>query len=61
VLATQPHLDQNIVKVTFEVPGNTKERGLNVPMQNLPWEKNVRNKDCHCMEMAMVVRGHCHK
>ncbi|XP_077004462.1 putative COBW domain-containing protein 7 isoform X3 [Tamandua tetradactyla] len=52
--AIQPHLDQNIVTVTFEVPGNAKEESLNVFIQNLLWEKNVRNKDDHCMEVIRL-------
>ncbi|XP_064146628.1 putative COBW domain-containing protein 7 isoform X3 [Loxodonta africana] len=54
VSATQPHLDQNIITVTFEVPGNAKEESLNVFIQNLLWEKNVRNKDGHCMEVVRL-------
>ncbi|KAM5299427.1 zinc-regulated GTPase metalloprotein activator 1C isoform 10-T10 [Ctenodactylus gundi] len=54
VPAAQPHLDQSIVTVTFEVPGNVKEESLNVFMQNLLWEKNVRNKDNHCMEVIRL-------
>ncbi|XP_049752110.1 COBW domain-containing protein 2 isoform X2 [Elephas maximus indicus] len=54
VSATQPHLDQNITTVTFEVPGNAKEESLNVFIQNLLWEKNVRNKDGHCMEVVRL-------
>ncbi|XP_012497072.1 PREDICTED: COBW domain-containing protein 2 isoform X3 [Propithecus coquereli] len=54
VPATQPHLDQSIVTVTFEVPGNAKEESLNVFIQNLLWEKNVRNKDDHCMEVIRL-------
>ncbi|XP_021572233.1 COBW domain-containing protein 3 isoform X3 [Carlito syrichta] len=52
--ATQPHLDQSIVTITFEVPGNAKEESLNVFIQNLLWEKNVRNKDDHCMEVIRL-------
>ncbi|XP_023598413.1 putative COBW domain-containing protein 7 isoform X8 [Trichechus manatus latirostris] len=54
VSATQPHLDQNIITVTFEAPGNAKEESLNVFIQNLLWEKNVRNKDGHCMEVIRL-------
>ncbi|XP_062936359.1 zinc-regulated GTPase metalloprotein activator 1A isoform X2 [Cynocephalus volans] len=54
VPATQPHLDQSIVTITFEVPGNAKEENLNVFIQNLLWEKNVRNKDNHCMEVIRL-------
>uniref|UniRef100_A0A8D2DPX3 COBW domain-containing protein 1 n=1 Tax=Sciurus vulgaris TaxID=55149 RepID=A0A8D2DPX3_SCIVU len=35
VSAVQPHLDQSIVTVTFEVPGNAKEDCLNVFIQGL--------------------------
>ncbi|XP_057404476.1 zinc-regulated GTPase metalloprotein activator 1A isoform X2 [Balaenoptera acutorostrata] len=35
VPTTQPHLDQSIVTVTFEVPGNAKEESLNVYIQGL--------------------------
>ncbi|XP_048188940.1 COBW domain-containing protein 1-like isoform X2 [Perognathus longimembris pacificus] len=49
-----PHLDQSILTVTFEVPGNAKEESLNVFIQNLLWEKNVRNKDDRCMEVIRL-------
>lgn len=51
---TQPHLDKSIVTVTFEVPGNTKEENLNIFIQNLLWEKNVRSKDGKCMEVIRL-------
>ncbi|XP_004838250.1 COBW domain-containing protein 2 isoform X1 [Heterocephalus glaber] len=54
VPTAQPHLDQTIVTITFEVPGNVKEESLNVFIQNLLWEKNVRNKDGHCMEVTRL-------
>ncbi|KAM9082052.1 zinc-regulated GTPase metalloprotein activator 1A isoform 1-T2 [Megaptera novaeangliae] len=54
VPTTQPHLDQSIVTVTFEVPGNAKEESLNVYIQNLLWEKNVRNRDDDCMEVIRL-------
>ncbi|KAM7092644.1 zinc-regulated GTPase metalloprotein activator 1C isoform 2-T2 [Molossus nigricans] len=50
----QPHLDQSIITVTFEVPGNAKEESLNVFIQNLLWEKNVRNKDDDFMEVIRL-------
>ncbi|XP_021101030.1 COBW domain-containing protein 2-like [Heterocephalus glaber] len=60
VPTVQPHLDQKegktIVTITFEVPGNVKEESLNVLIQNLLGEKNVRNKDDHCME-AIWLKG----
>ncbi|XP_035877614.1 COBW domain-containing protein 3 isoform X3 [Phyllostomus discolor] len=49
-----PHLDQSIITVTFEVPGNAKEENLNVFIQNLLWEKDVRNKDGDCMEVIRL-------
>uniref|UniRef100_A0A7N5KQQ9 Putative COBW domain-containing protein 7 n=1 Tax=Ailuropoda melanoleuca TaxID=9646 RepID=A0A7N5KQQ9_AILME len=54
VPTTQPHLDQSIITVTFEVRGNAKEESLNVFIQNLLWEKNVRNKDNDCMEVIRL-------
>ncbi|XP_047555925.1 COBW domain-containing protein 1 isoform X2 [Lutra lutra] len=54
VPTTQPHLDQSIITVTFEVRGNAKEESLNVFIQNLLWEKNVRNKDDDCMEVIRL-------
>ncbi|XP_017739298.1 PREDICTED: COBW domain-containing protein 2 isoform X3 [Rhinopithecus bieti] len=54
VPGTQPHLDQSIITITFEVPGNAKEEHLNIFIQNLLWEKNVRNKDNHCMEVIRL-------
>uniref|UniRef100_A0A8C6CN66 CobW C-terminal domain-containing protein n=1 Tax=Moschus moschiferus TaxID=68415 RepID=A0A8C6CN66_MOSMO len=54
VPTTQPHLDQSIITVTFEVPGNAEEESLNVYIQNLLWEKNVRNRDDDCMEVIRL-------
>uniref|UniRef100_A0A4W2G3L1 CobW C-terminal domain-containing protein n=1 Tax=Bos indicus x Bos taurus TaxID=30522 RepID=A0A4W2G3L1_BOBOX len=54
VPTTQPHLDQSIITVTFEVPGNAEEESLNVYIQNLLWEKNVRNRDDACMEVIRL-------
>ncbi|KAH0521413.1 COBW domain-containing protein 1 [Microtus ochrogaster] len=45
---------KSIVTVTFEVPGSAKEECLNVFIQNLLWEKNVQNKDGHCMEVIRL-------
>ncbi|XP_020025514.1 zinc-regulated GTPase metalloprotein activator 1A isoform X3 [Castor canadensis] len=53
-VSAAPHLDQSIVTITFEVPGNAKEENLNVFIQNLLWEKNVRNKEDHCMEVIRL-------
>ncbi|XP_006863896.1 PREDICTED: putative COBW domain-containing protein 7-like [Chrysochloris asiatica] len=52
--ATQPHLDQNIMTVTFEVPGNAKEESLNVFVQDLLWEKSVKDKAGQCMEIIRL-------
>ncbi|XP_004397578.1 PREDICTED: COBW domain-containing protein 3 isoform X3 [Odobenus rosmarus divergens] len=54
VPTTQPHLDQSIITVTFEVRGNAKEESLNVFIQNLLWERNVRNKDDNYMEVIRL-------
>nr|XP_005900077.1 PREDICTED: COBW domain-containing protein 2 isoform X3 [Bos mutus] len=54
VPTTQPHLDQSIITVTFEVPGNAEEESLNVYIQDLLWEKNVRNRDDACMEVIRL-------
>uniref|UniRef100_A0A452G075 Zn regulated GTPase metalloprotein activator 1A n=1 Tax=Capra hircus TaxID=9925 RepID=A0A452G075_CAPHI len=44
----------SIITVTFEVPGNAEEESLNVYIQNLLWEKNVRNRDDDCMEVIRL-------
>ncbi|NXU65635.1 CBWD1 protein, partial [Horornis vulcanius] len=44
VRTTHEHLDKAIITVTFEVPGNIKEENLNLFIQNLLWEKNVKDK-----------------
>uniref|UniRef100_F7E231 CobW C-terminal domain-containing protein n=1 Tax=Ornithorhynchus anatinus TaxID=9258 RepID=F7E231_ORNAN len=54
VQASHPHLDMSIVTVTFEVPGNSSEENLNVFIQNLLWEKNVKNKDGCSMEIIRL-------
>ncbi|XP_075415974.1 zinc-regulated GTPase metalloprotein activator 1B-like isoform X2 [Tenrec ecaudatus] len=54
VATAQPHLDQSIVTVTFEVPGNAQEESLNVFVQNLLWEKTVRSKAGQCMEVIRL-------
>ncbi|XP_066567301.1 zinc-regulated GTPase metalloprotein activator 1 [Amia ocellicauda] len=41
---TQPHLDKSILTVTFEVPGSVSEECLNLYIQNILWEKTVKNK-----------------
>uniref|UniRef100_A0A8C4UXX8 CobW C-terminal domain-containing protein n=1 Tax=Falco tinnunculus TaxID=100819 RepID=A0A8C4UXX8_FALTI len=44
VKTTHEHLDKGIITVTFEVPGNIKEENLNLFIQTLLWEKNVKDK-----------------
>uniref|UniRef100_A0ABK0LU08 Zn regulated GTPase metalloprotein activator 1A n=1 Tax=Rattus norvegicus TaxID=10116 RepID=A0ABK0LU08_RAT len=45
---------KSIVTVTFDVPGSAEEESLNVFIQNLLWEKNVKNKDGRCMEVIRL-------
>ncbi|XP_018615595.1 zinc-regulated GTPase metalloprotein activator 1 isoform X1 [Scleropages formosus] len=45
VKTTRPHLDKNILTVTFEVCGSVFEEDLNIFIQNLLWEKTFKNKD----------------
>ncbi|XP_056662209.1 zinc-regulated GTPase metalloprotein activator 1A [Monodelphis domestica] len=54
VQTTQPHLDKSIVTVTFEVRGSTTEENLNIFIQNLLWEKTVKNKADHTMEVIRL-------
>ncbi|XP_020857509.1 zinc-regulated GTPase metalloprotein activator 1A-like [Phascolarctos cinereus] len=54
VQTTQPHLDKSIVTVTFEVLGSTTEENLNIFIQNLLWEKTVKNKADSTMEVIRL-------
>ncbi|XP_064411321.1 zinc-regulated GTPase metalloprotein activator 1 [Latimeria chalumnae] len=54
VHSTQPHLDKSIVTVTFEVPGSIMEENLNLFIQNLLWEKNVKDKTGNPMEIIRL-------
>ncbi|XP_074052636.1 zinc-regulated GTPase metalloprotein activator 1A-like [Macrotis lagotis] len=54
VQTTQPHLDKSIVTVTFEVPGSINEENLNLFIQNLLWEKTVKNKADSHMEIIRL-------
>ncbi|XP_061674002.1 zinc-regulated GTPase metalloprotein activator 1 isoform X1 [Syngnathoides biaculeatus] len=45
VKPSRPHLDKSILTVTFEVAGSLSEDALNVFIQDLLWEKAVRNKE----------------
>ncbi|KAM4710136.1 zinc-regulated GTPase metalloprotein activator 1-like isoform 1-T2 [Discoglossus pictus] len=49
-----PHLDKSIVTVTFEVIGSVIEENLNLFIQNLLWEKNIRNKSGKSMEVIRL-------
>ncbi|KAM6109697.1 zinc-regulated GTPase metalloprotein activator 1A-like isoform 2-T2 [Phoenicopterus ruber ruber] len=60
VKTTHAHLDKGIITVTFEVPGNIKEENLNLFVQNLLWEKNVKDKTGHPMDvirLKVIVQG----
>ncbi|GLD54115.1 COBW domain-containing protein 1-like protein [Lates japonicus] len=45
VKPTRPHLDKSILTVTFEVAGDLSEDALNVFIQDLLWEKMLKNKE----------------
>ncbi|XP_061484757.1 zinc-regulated GTPase metalloprotein activator 1-like isoform X2 [Rhineura floridana] len=49
-----PHLDKSIVTCTFEILGSTTEEDLNVFVQNLLWEKNVKDKRDNPMEVIRL-------
>ncbi|XP_056378853.1 zinc-regulated GTPase metalloprotein activator 1-like isoform X3 [Hyla sarda] len=48
------HLDKSIVTVTFEVFGNVIEENLHLFVQNLLWEKNVKNTNGVSMEVIRL-------
>ncbi|XP_043835568.1 COBW domain-containing protein 1-like isoform X1 [Dromiciops gliroides] len=54
VQTTQPHLDKSIVTVTFEVLGSATEENLHTFIQNLLWEKTVKNKSGSTMEVIRL-------
>ncbi|KAK1174526.1 COBW domain-containing protein 1 isoform X1 [Acipenser oxyrinchus oxyrinchus] len=54
VKTTRPHLDKSIITVTFEVPGSISEERLNVFIQNLLWEKNVKDKTGSAMNVIRL-------
>ncbi|XP_075064667.1 zinc-regulated GTPase metalloprotein activator 1B-like [Mixophyes fleayi] len=54
VSTAHPHLDKNIVTVTFEVFGNVIEEKLNMFIQNLLWEKNIKNRNGISMEVIRL-------
>ncbi|KAM6109698.1 zinc-regulated GTPase metalloprotein activator 1A-like isoform 3-T3 [Phoenicopterus ruber ruber] len=66
VKTTHAHLDKGIITVTFEVPGNIKEENLNLFVQNLLWEKNVKDKTGHPMDVIRLkglvsIQGKSHQ
>ncbi|KAM4810003.1 zinc-regulated GTPase metalloprotein activator 1-like [Rhinophrynus dorsalis] len=48
------HLDKSIVTVTFEVAGSIIEESLNLFIQDLLWEKTVKNKNGNAMEVIRL-------
>ncbi|XP_009872593.1 PREDICTED: putative COBW domain-containing protein 7, partial [Apaloderma vittatum] len=66
VKTTHAHLDKGIITVTFEVPGNIKEENLHLFIQNLLWEKNVKDKTGHTMDVIRLkglvsIQGKSHQ
>uniref|UniRef100_A0A8C2T7W1 Putative COBW domain-containing protein 7 n=1 Tax=Coturnix japonica TaxID=93934 RepID=A0A8C2T7W1_COTJA len=51
---TDAHLDKDIVTVTLEVLGNIKEENLNLFIQNLLWEKNVKDRTGCTMDVIRL-------
>ncbi|XP_033367260.1 COBW domain-containing protein 1-like isoform X3 [Parus major] len=66
VKTTHAHLDKAIITVTFEVPGNIKEENLNLFVQNLLWEKNVKDRTGCTMDVIRLkglvsIQGKSHQ
>uniref|UniRef100_A0A8C9MLC2 Uncharacterized protein n=1 Tax=Serinus canaria TaxID=9135 RepID=A0A8C9MLC2_SERCA len=66
VKTTHAHLDKAIITVTFEVPGNIKEENLNLFIQNLLWEKNVKDTTGCTMDVIRLkglvsIQGKSHQ
>ncbi|XP_037980755.1 COBW domain-containing protein 1-like isoform X2 [Motacilla alba alba] len=66
VKTTHAHLDKAIITVTFEVPGDIKEENLNLFIQNLLWEKNVKDKTGCTMDVIRLkglvsIQGKSHQ
>ncbi|XP_074993224.1 zinc-regulated GTPase metalloprotein activator 1B-like isoform X2 [Calonectris borealis] len=66
VKTTHAHLDKGIITVTFEVPGNIKEENLHLFIQNLLWEKNVKDKTGRTMDIIRLkglvsIQGKSHQ
>lgn len=51
---SEPHLDKSIITVTFEIPGTIFEEDLNIYLQNLLWEKHLKNKSGNTMEIIRL-------
>ncbi|XP_029468939.1 COBW domain-containing protein 1-like isoform X2 [Rhinatrema bivittatum] len=54
VQTTQPHLDKSIITITFEAPGSILEENLNVFLQNLLWERSVKDRTGNPMEVIRL-------
>ncbi|XP_059825930.1 zinc-regulated GTPase metalloprotein activator 1 isoform X1 [Hypanus sabinus] len=54
VQMAEPHLDKSIITVTFEIPGTIFEENLNIYLQNLLWEKQLKNKSGYTMEIIRL-------
>ncbi|XP_054034406.1 zinc-regulated GTPase metalloprotein activator 1A isoform X2 [Dryobates pubescens] len=66
VKTTHAHLDKGITTVTFEVPGNIREENLNTFIQNLLWEKNMKDKAGCTMDVIRLkglvsIQGKSHQ
>uniref|UniRef100_A0A8C6Z958 CobW C-terminal domain-containing protein n=1 Tax=Nothoprocta perdicaria TaxID=30464 RepID=A0A8C6Z958_NOTPE len=66
VKTTHAHLDKGIITVTFEVLGNILEENLNLFIQNLLWEKNVKDKTGCTMDIIRLkglvsIQGKSHQ
>ncbi|XP_078425286.1 zinc-regulated GTPase metalloprotein activator 1 isoform X3 [Cetorhinus maximus] len=54
VQTAHPHLDKSIITVTFEIRGTILEEDLNIYLQNLLWEKNLKNKSGNPMDIIRL-------
>ncbi|XP_054254146.1 zinc-regulated GTPase metalloprotein activator 1A-like isoform X6 [Indicator indicator] len=66
VKTTHAHLDKAVTTVTFEVPGNIREEDLNIFIQNLLWEKNMKDKAGRTMDVIRLkglvsIQGKSHQ
>ncbi|XP_068783296.1 zinc-regulated GTPase metalloprotein activator 1A [Struthio camelus] len=66
IKTTHAHLDKGITTVTFEVLGNIIEENLNLFIQNLLWEKNVKDKAGCTMDVIRLkglvsIQGKSHQ